>query len=118
MENYIQNLLDGYTELPEENKKDLEEMKVEKVDWELLKNEEKFYIPAKSEFFGKYVELHDLMDKMVDIILRYESLGDVTFLELFSKMSPEDVNEYNGLIEKGLNIQMKMSKDLADNPIE
>lgn len=56
--------------------------------------------------------------KMVDITLRYESLGDVTFLELFSKMSPEDVNEYNGLIEKGLNIQMKMSKDLADNPIE
>ena len=104
MENYIQNLLDGYTELSEENKKDLEEIKVKKVDWETLKKERKFYTPEKQEFFGKHAELHDLIVKMVDITLRYESLGDV--------------NEYNGLIEKGLNIQMKMSKDLADNPIE
>lgn len=47
MENYIQNLLDGYTELSEENKKDLEEIKVKKVDWETLKKERKFYTPEK-----------------------------------------------------------------------
>ena len=117
MENYIQNLLDGYTELPEEKKKDLEEIKVEKVDWETLKKERELHT-ADPKFYGKYPKIFKEVDKMVDIVLKYESLGDVTFLELFSKMSPEDVNEYNGLIEKSLNIQMKISKDHADNPIE
>ena len=116
MESYIQNFLDSYAGDRGEPT-EIVEMRVGKVDWETLKKERELQT-ADPKFYGKYPEIFKAVDKMVDIVLKYESLGDVTFLELFSKMTPEDVNEYNRLVEKGLNIQMKMSKDLADNPIE
>lgn len=78
------------------------------------KKERELYT-ADPKFYGKYPEIFKAVDKMVDIVLKYESLGDVTFLELFSKMTPEDVNEYNGLVEKGLKIQGEIAEDIVAN---
>ena len=112
--NYIKKFLEGnYEGLTEKERYVVEaEMsrKDSKIEWELYTDKERLIIPENMKaFYEKFPEAKEVIDGCTDIIAKYSHLGDVTFYELFQKMSRVDVAIYNTLIELGFEIQEKMN---------
>ena len=112
--NYIKKFLEGnYEGLTEKERYVVEaEMsrKDSKIEWELYTDKERLIIPENMKaFYKKFPEAKEVIDGCTDIITKYSHLGDVTFYELFQKMSRVDVAIYNTLIELGFEIQEKMN---------
>ena len=87
--------------------------KNQKINWDMLK-------AAKTDegseeikkFYERYPEMQIILDEAMEIAAKYAFEGEMTYQELFEKMSDDDIQKYNALIERSIKVQRQIVKDV------